>query len=73
MKTSVKKVFESENWIITKVMQGRGGKVRVDAKRRFPVADESSFFSEWCSKRYADNLSRERFGKKTNELRAWEY
>lgn len=46
-KVSLKEVLSSDLWIITKVKQGSKKTVRVDAKRRFPVADQSSFYSEW--------------------------
>ncbi len=72
MKTSLKEVFASDNWIITKVMQGTG-QYRVDARRRFPVADESSFFSQWGKKSYIDRLVKDRFGKKTSDLNSFQY
>jgi hypothetical protein len=73
MKTSAKQIFESDNWIITAIHQGNRKNVRVDAKRRFPAADESSFFSEWISLRYANQLSRENYGKKVNEFNCFIY
>ena len=68
-KVTVKEMFENDNLIITKIMQGQKGKVRIDAKRRFHIADEPDFFSEWCSKIYADKL----FGKSVSEHRNWQY
>lgn len=73
MKTSIKHMFECDNWIIIKVLDGLDGRVRIDAKRRFPVAGEKRFFSKWCNKKHADALSRERFGKNTNDLQAYSY
>ena len=72
-KVSAKTVIESSNWIITKIHQGYHGKVRIDAKTRFHVADGVNFFSEWVSKKYADRLTREHYGKKTNELNCFVY
>lgn len=48
MRVSIKEVLTSEAWIVTKVLQGYNGMVRIDAKRRWPVADQSFFFSDWC-------------------------
>ncbi len=73
MKNSIKKVFESDNWTITKLSQGNGGQLRVDAKRRFPVADQSSFFSEWCTRKYAEALSSENYGKRISDFNCYEY
>jgi hypothetical protein len=53
-------------WEITKVMQGFGGRIRVDARRRSYEADGVNFFSEWCSRKYADRLRMEYFGTKLN-------
>ena len=51
MKYTIKDVIENDYvWIITKVMQGYNGKIRIDAKTRFHISDESNFFSEWCTK-----------------------
>jgi hypothetical protein len=73
MKTTIKTIFESDNWIITNISQGCGGKVRIDAKTRFYKADQSNQFSEWCSEKYANRISIENYGKKVNELRAYSY
>lgn len=54
-------------------MQGKNGQVRIDAKRRYPVADESSFFSQWVKKTYADRLTIDQYGKKTNDFACFEY
>lgn len=70
---SVKQAFESDNVIITKVLQGLNGMVRIDAKTRFHQADKDNFFSEWVTEKYANKLSIERFGKKVSELKAYEY
>jgi hypothetical protein len=72
MKTSIKQVFESDNWIITKIMQGLGT-YRIDAKRRHPIADEKNFFSEWGSKTYVERLSKENYGKSPSEFSCFHY
>lgn len=66
MKTSIKEVLTNctGSWIITKVMQGYGGKVRIDAKRRFYKPDSQNFFSEWCSRKYADSIMMAEHGRK---------
>ena len=69
---NLKSVIASDLWIITKVIQGKG-QYRVDAKRRFPVSDESSFFSKWGKASYIDKLVKDRFGKKTSELNSFKY
>lgn len=72
MKITLKKVFESDIWIITKISQGPGV-YRIDAKRRFPVDDKSSFFSNWGSQGYLNNLARENYGKNCNEFSIYKY
>ena len=54
-------------------MQGLKNNVRIDAKRRFPAAGKSSFFSGWCSVKYANQLSAENYGKKVNEFNCYRY
>lgn len=71
MKTTIKEVFES--WIITEIMQGCGGEVRVSAKRRYRVSDENNFFFGWCSEKYANVLAVENYGKKVNEFSTYRY
>lgn len=70
--TSLKEVFENDNWIITKISQGYGTH-RVDAKRRFPVADESSFFSKWGSDNYLEKLARDNYGKNLRDFSNYYY
>jgi|AntDeeMinimDraft_6_1070357.scaffolds.fasta_scaffold07582_2 hypothetical protein len=69
---NLKEIFENDSWTITKVSQGRG-QHRIDAKRRFPVADESNFFSKWGSNKYLNQLSQENYGKKLNEFSNYIY
>jgi len=64
---NIKEAFEGNN-IITKVMTGLNGKVRIDAKTRFHQADMDNFFSEWCTEKYADKLSKDRNGCKVRQL-----
>ena len=73
MKTSAKQVFESDNWIITKISQGNRNNVRIDAKRRYQVADMPSFFSEWISRPYAERLSAMKYNRQINELSCYSY
>lgn len=72
MKATIKQVFESDNWIITAVINGLNS-YRVDAKRRFPIADEPNFFSQWGSKSYIERLARENYGKKVSQLNSFRY
>ena len=65
-KITIKEVINSDGWIITKVTQGYNGLVRVDAKRRFPIANQSSFFSEWGNIRYINRLYMEKHDRKIN-------
>jgi len=72
MKSSIKSVINSDLWIITKIMQG-SGQYRIDARRRFPVDNESSFFSNWGKKSYIDRLVKDRFGKKVSDMNSFQY
>lgn len=69
---SVKQAFESDNVIITKIMQGRGI-VRIDARTRHHIADADNFFSEWVSFKYADKLCREHYGKGITDHSKFQY
>lgn len=59
MKTTIKEVIESSNWIITKIIQGNNGQIRIDAKTRHHIADEKNRFSEWCTRNYASRIAGE--------------
>lgn len=72
MKPSLKKIFESDNWIITKIHNGLNS-YRVDAKRRFHVPDESDFFSKWASIDYINRLAMKYYGKKANKFNSFRY
>lgn len=72
-KTTIKEVFENDNWIIVSVMQGLSKCVRIDAKRRFPVCDKSNFFSIWSSASYANRLARENYSKNLNDFNCYKY
>ena len=67
-KTTLKEVFQNSNWIITKLSYIGSKRVLVNAKRRYPIADVSSFFSEWGSRDYLNKLSRDNYGKPFTEL-----
>jgi len=68
---SIKEVIQSDNWVLTNVMQGSGS-YRVDAKKRFPSSGDN-FFSKWGSKKYIDSLVMSRYGKKTSDLNSFSY
>lgn len=74
-KVSAKEVLTSNGnkWIITKVLQGYNGKIRIDAKTRFYIPDEANFFSKWVSKTYADRIRQEEGLKPVNELNCFQY
>jgi hypothetical protein len=72
MTTSLKTVLSSDSWIVTKIIQGRDS-YRVDAKRRFPIADEKNTFSAWGSKEYVERLTRDNYGKKPSEFNCFQY
>lgn len=71
--TSVKQVFESDNVIITKILQGNNNQVRIDAKTRYHVADKDNFFSKWVSFKHANKLSIDNYGKKLSDLNIFVY
>lgn len=73
MKVTLKEVFESDNWIITAVHQGYKRMHRVDARRRFPKADHSNFFSKWGSYNYLNRLANENYGKKLTDFSTYKY
>lgn len=58
-KVTMKEVLTSGKWIITKVMNGYKGRIRIDAKRRNWEADGENFFSEWASEKYIKSLNLE--------------
>ena len=59
-KVSAKEVLQSfGGWIITRVYPGCNGEVRIEAKRRYHVAEEPDFFSKWVKLRYANRMRRE--------------
>lgn len=70
-KVTLKEIFENDNWIITSILQGHNGQRRVSAKRRFPIADVSSFFCEWGSEKYLNKLSVENYWKKLSEFNCY--
>lgn len=70
---SIKQAIESDNVIITNILQGNNGDVRIDAKTRFHVADADNFFSEWCSYKYANKLYKEKYGKELTDSVVWRY
>ena len=72
MKTSFKKIFESDNWIIIEILQGTG-QHRINAKKRFPAPDENSYFSRWGKTSYLEKLARENYGKKLSEFTTYKY
>lgn len=69
---NLKKVVESENWIITKILNG-GNIVRIDAQTRHYQADGENRFSKWVSRKYADTLLVDRYGKKSTDMNVYRY
>jgi len=63
MKITLKDIIEDDSWIITKVINGHNGSVRIDAMRRFYKADEQNRFSDWYQKDYVNRLYRENKGR----------
>lgn len=72
-KVSAKEVLISNGnkWIITNVLQGYNGQIRINAKTRFHVPDEENFFSKWVSKKYANRIRREEGLKPLQELNCY--
>lgn len=70
--TSTKKVIESDRWIITKILNG-GNIVRIDAETRNIIADGQNRFSKWVSRKYADTLLADRYGKKSSDMNVYRY
>jgi len=71
--TSVKDALLNDNVIITKIIQGHSGSVRIDARTRNHIADYDNFFSEWVSFKYANNLCKNIYDKPLTELKAYQY
>ena len=76
-KITLQEVFRSDNWIITKISQGgynsNAKRCRVDAKRRFRIADTEHFFSQYGSRKYLEQLSQEHKGTALSNMNAFEY
>lgn len=70
---SVRQVFESDNVIITKIIQGYNNQVRIDAKTRHHIADKDNFFSKWVSYQYANKLALNNYGKELNKLNTFKH
>ena len=63
----LKDMFKND-MIITKILQGCNGDVRIDCKRRHFKADEKNTFSEWSSRSYANRLAKENYFKEIEEF-----
>ena len=70
--TSLREIFESDNWIITEILQGYDNRLRVKAKKRF-ANDANPFFCEWGSLTYLNKLAVENYGKKVNQFNTFKY
>lgn len=70
---TIKEIIVSDNWIITSILQGFDNKIRIDAKTRFYKPDSQNTFSKWCKKDYANRLTREYYGKNTQEFNCYKY
>ena len=64
---NIKKVFQSDNWIITKIVQGYENKVRIDAKTRSYIPDGMNRISKWCCYDYANKLCNRKYKKNLEE------
>lgn len=58
-KPCLKTVIQSGNWIITKVLQGSRGNVRIDARTRFYIPDGVNRFRAWGSLKYINRIRHE--------------
>lgn len=67
--TTLKEIFQSDDWIITSFLNGFDGRIRITAKRRHSVADKPRTFSKWGSLGYVNRLFSERFGKKISNFK----
>lgn len=70
---TIKEIITSDEWIITKALQGLHKTVRIDAKRRFRKADAENFFSEWATTQYVNVLTREKYGKNIENFTCYNY
>ena len=71
-KVTLKEVFESHNWIITKIYQGFGTH-RIDAKTRNRIADSQNTFSKYGSNAYLEKLAHENYGKSLSDFTCYNY
>lgn len=74
MKLSVKHIVENpKTWIITQIIQGYRGMIRVDARTRYYQSDSINWFSGWVSEKYFNRL-RFNLGKcRAKEMNQYEY
>jgi hypothetical protein len=70
--TSLREIFESDNWIITEILQGYDNRLRIKAKKRF-ANDTNPVFCEWGSLTYLNKLSIDNYGKKINQFNTFKY
>tara|TARA_R110000850_G_scaffold29786_1_gene82307 strand:- start:345 stop:563 length:219 start_codon:yes stop_codon:yes gene_type:complete len=70
---TIKEIFESGNWNITRVIRGCSKVVRIDAKTRNRIADGDNGFSKWVSLGYANRLCVDNYGKKVTDLNSYSY
>lgn len=68
MKPNFKKIFKSDLWIITNIIESRDGKLfRIDARTRFYVPGAENSFSRWGAASYLNRLCQENYGKKLTQ------
>ena len=72
-KINFKQITQSGDWKVVKAMQGRNGRVRIDARRRFHRADEQNNYSEWLSVGYVNHIRREEGLCRIQESNVFEY
>jgi predicted DNA-binding protein with PD1-like motif len=70
---SLKQVFQDQNIILIKVIQGIGKKVRIDARTRFHVPDKYNFYSEWHTISVVNKFCKDRYGKTVDKLNVFKY
>ncbi len=70
---SLKIVFESDNWIITKILQGFNNQIRIDGKTRFYQSDGINRFSKWGKRSYLESLSKLNYNKSLTDFNCYEY
>jgi len=64
---SAKGIFESNDWIITSLKQGKG-RIKIKANRKLYIYGKRNTFSEWREEKFVNHLALRNFGMKASEL-----